>query len=252
MVGPNGSGKSNVIDSLLFVFGFRASKMRQGKISALIHHSKAHPNLNSCRVEIHFQNVLDQPDGTIAVIPDSQLVVARQVFKNNSSKYYINGRDSSFTEVTTLMREKGIDLDHKRFLILQGEVESIAQMKPKAENENDDGLLEYLEDIIGTSSYKKIIEESTTKLEESNEECTSKSERLELIKKEIGGLEGQKNEIVGFMKLENQLSSKKSIYYQVSMFRLEDHIKRNKETIDQNRQKLEDERHTRRLPRGDC
>lgn len=242
MVGPNGSGKSNVIDSLLFVFGFRASKMRQGKISALIHHSKAHPNLNSCRVEIHFQNVLDQPDGTVAVIPDSQLVVARQVFKNNSSKYYINGRDSSFTEVTTLMREKGIDLDHKRFLILQGEVESIAQMKPKAENENDDGLLEYLEDIIGTSSYKKIIEESTTKLEESNEECTSKSERLELIKKEIGGLEGQKNEIVGFMKLENQLSSKKSIYYQVSMFRLEDHIKRNKETIDQNRQKLEDEK----------
>ena len=37
VVGPNGSGKSNVIDSLLFVFGFRASKMRQGKISALIH-----------------------------------------------------------------------------------------------------------------------------------------------------------------------------------------------------------------------
>jgi structural maintenance of chromosome 4 len=224
------------------VFGFRASKMRQGKISALIHHSKAHPSLNSCRVEIHFHSVLDQPDGTVAVIPDSQLVVARQVFKNNSSKYYINDRDSSFTEVTTLMREKGIDLDHKRFLILQGEVESIAQMKPKAENENDDGLLEYLEDIIGTSSYKKIIEESTTKLEESNEECTSKSERLELIKNEIGGLEDQKNEIVGFMKLENQLTSKKSIYYQISMFHLEGHIKRNKETIDQNRQKLEDEK----------
>ncbi|KAH7345973.1 RecF/RecN/SMC N terminal domain-containing protein, partial [Pyrenochaeta sp. MPI-SDFR-AT-0127] len=32
VVGPNGSGKSNVIDSLLFVFGFRASKMRQGKL----------------------------------------------------------------------------------------------------------------------------------------------------------------------------------------------------------------------------
>lgn len=216
--------------------------MRQGKISALIHNSKVHPNLNSCRVEIHFHNVLDQPDGTVVVIPDSQLVVARQAFKNNTSKYYINGRDSSFTEVTTLMREKGIDLDHKRFLILQGEVESIAQMKPKAENENDDGLLEYLEDIIGTSSYKKTIEESTTKLEESNEECTSKSDRLELVRKEIGGLEGQKNNIVRYMKLENQLASKKSIYYQVSMSQLEDQIKRNKDTIDQNRQKLDDEK----------
>lgn len=60
VVGPNGSGKSNVIDSLLFVFGFRASKMRQGKISALIHNSAQHPNLEFCEVEVHFQEVVDQ------------------------------------------------------------------------------------------------------------------------------------------------------------------------------------------------
>lgn len=59
VVGPNGSGKSNVIDSLLFVFGFRASKMRQGKISALIHNSAAFPNLDHCEVEVHFQEVVD-------------------------------------------------------------------------------------------------------------------------------------------------------------------------------------------------
>jgi structural maintenance of chromosome 4 len=60
VVGPNGSGKSNVIDSLLFVFGFRASKMRQGKISALIHNSAAFPNLDHCEVAVHFQEVMDQ------------------------------------------------------------------------------------------------------------------------------------------------------------------------------------------------
>lgn len=59
VVGPNGSGKSNVIDSLLFVFGFRASKMRQGKISALIHNSANFPNLDYCEVEVHFQEVMD-------------------------------------------------------------------------------------------------------------------------------------------------------------------------------------------------
>ena len=32
IVGPNGSGKSNTIDALLFVFGYRASKMRQAKL----------------------------------------------------------------------------------------------------------------------------------------------------------------------------------------------------------------------------
>jgi structural maintenance of chromosome 4 len=59
VVGPNGSGKSNVIDSLLFVFGFRASKMRQGKISALIHNSAQFPDLDHCEVEVHFQEVMD-------------------------------------------------------------------------------------------------------------------------------------------------------------------------------------------------
>lgn len=63
VVGPNGSGKSNVIDSLLFVFGFRASKMRQGKLSALIHNSAEYPNLDFCEVAVHFIEVLDQVCG---------------------------------------------------------------------------------------------------------------------------------------------------------------------------------------------
>jgi structural maintenance of chromosome 4 len=59
IVGPNGSGKSNTIDALLFVFGYRASKMRQGKLSELIHNSDRHPNLQQCSVEIHFREIVD-------------------------------------------------------------------------------------------------------------------------------------------------------------------------------------------------
>lgn len=59
VVGPNGSGKSNVIDALLFVFGYRASKMRQGKLSELIHNSSGAEDLDSCAVEVHFCEILD-------------------------------------------------------------------------------------------------------------------------------------------------------------------------------------------------
>lgn len=59
IVGPNGSGKSNVIDALLFVFGYRASKMRQGKLSELIHNSAGAEDLDSCTVEIHFCEIMD-------------------------------------------------------------------------------------------------------------------------------------------------------------------------------------------------
>ena len=59
IVGPNGSGKSNTIDALLFVFGYRASKMRQAKLSELIHNSARHPDLEECSVEIQFREIID-------------------------------------------------------------------------------------------------------------------------------------------------------------------------------------------------
>ena len=42
-------------------------------------------------------------------------------------------------------------------MILQGEVESISFMPAKSGNEDKPGLLEYLEDIIGTRDMNPII-----------------------------------------------------------------------------------------------
>jgi structural maintenance of chromosome 4 len=71
--------------------------------------------------------------------------------------------------VTSLLKSKGIDLDNNRFLILQGEVEQISLMRPKAESDGaggrdgSPGLLEYLEDIIGTDRLVPQIEEEGKK-----------------------------------------------------------------------------------------
>ena len=241
VVGPNGSGKSNVIDSLLFVFGFRASKMRQGKISALIHNSAAFPDLDHCEVEVHFQEVVDLPGGKHEVVPDSTLIISRKAFKNNSSKYYINLHESNFTAVTTLLKDRGVDLDHKRFLILQGEVESIAQMKPKAANEHDDGLLEYLEDIIGTSKYKNPIEESAAEVETLNEVCVEKSARLQHVEKEKNGLEDKKNKALAYIKNENELAYKQSALYQIHIGDCNDNLKVTDEAITQMQSQLDKE-----------
>ncbi|KAL7799237.1 RecF/RecN/SMC N terminal domain-containing protein [Trichoderma ceciliae] len=241
VVGPNGSGKSNVIDSLLFVFGFRASKMRQGKISALIHNSAEYPNLEFCEVAVHFQEVLDQPGAGHVVIPDSELIISRKVFRNSSSKYYINNKESNFTTVTTLLRERGVDLDHKRFLILQGEVESIAQMKPKAGNEHEDGLLEYLEDIIGTSKYKTPIEESATEVETLNEGCMDKSARVQHVEKERNSLEGKKDKALAFIRDENELVMKQSALYQLYIHECNDNIAVTEEAINQMQAQLDAE-----------
>ncbi|KAH0529351.1 hypothetical protein TsFJ059_004109 [Trichoderma semiorbis] len=239
VVGPNGSGKSNVIDSLLFVFGFRASKMRQGKISALIHNSAQYPNLEFCEVAVHFQEVLDQPGGGHVVIPDSELIISRKAFRNNSSKYFINNKASDFTTVTTLLRDRGVDLDHKRFLILQGEVESIAQMKPKAANEHEDGLLEYLEDIIGTSKYKTPIEESAAEVETLNEVCVEKNSRVQHVEKEKNSLEEKKDKALAFIRDENELAMKQSALYQLYIHECNDNMAVTEEAINQMQAELD-------------
>ena len=42
-------------------------------------------------------------------------------------------------------------------------------MKPKAQSEHEEGMLEYLEDIIGSSRFKEPIEQLTNEVENLNE-----------------------------------------------------------------------------------
>ena len=179
VVGPNGSGKSNVIDAMLFVFGFRAKQMRQGNVSELIHSSDNHPSLQYTRVSVHFRDVIDLEDGSVEVVEGTELVVAREARKDNTSTYWVNEKKSNKMDVTTLLKKRGIDLEHNRFLILQGEVEQIAMMKPKAPSAHEDGLLEYLEDIIGSNRLQEPIVAAQAQVEALNE---SRSARLNSLK----------------------------------------------------------------------
>ncbi|KAM9926747.1 hypothetical protein OXX59_003011 [Metschnikowia pulcherrima] len=243
VVGPNGSGKSNVIDSMLFVFGFRASKMRQGKLSELIHNSVAGSEIEYCQVDIHFEHVTDDlhVQGVSTKIPNSELVISRRAFRTNGSQYYINGRASTYTDVTAYLRGQGIDLDHKRFLILQGEVESIAQMKAKAERDSDDGLLEYLEDIIGTSKYKSMIDASLAQIEVLNESCLEKEHRFELVETDTSAMEERKNEALRFLNVEKDLTDKRSVQFQVEIHAHRRTLAENDEIANEIAEKLAEE-----------
>nr|WJN25098.1 condensin complex subunit [Moesziomyces parantarcticus] len=241
VVGPNGSGKSNVIDSLLFVFGWRASKMRQGKLSELIHNSAGKENLPHCSVEVWFREIIDGPNDAFTVVPGSKLVVSRTAYRNNTSQYFINARKSTFTEATTLLKAKGIDLDHKRFLILQGEVESIAQMPPRAKNEHEEGLLEYLEDIIGTSCFKTPIEEHAKLVDEANEKRAEKLGRLKIVQKEKDALEAKKRQAEEFLRDQNELSQRQSALWQVYSLECRDNIKVAADAIAKLNKRLADE-----------
>jgi structural maintenance of chromosome 4 len=153
------------------------------------------------------------------VVPDSTIVVARTAYTNNSSKYTINGGASTFTDVRALLLGRGIDLQHKRFLILQGEVESIALMKPKGAGPHDEGLLEYLEDIIGTAGYQAPIAAALAALDALAEERADKLARLRITERERAALAAEKREAEEHLRLVNAHTRAQSRLWQWYIWR---------------------------------
>lgn len=86
-------------------------------------------------------------------------------------------------------------------------------MKPKG-GEHDEGLLEYLEDIIGTSKYKEPIETAFVDLENLQESRQEKLNRLRLVEKEKNALEDKKKEAEEYLRLQNELVRAQSKLYQ--------------------------------------
>ena len=227
VIGPNGSGKSNVIDAMLFVFGKAAKKIRLDKLSQLIHHSALHPNLSYASVAVHFVDVLDDVKDPYQrhVVPGSLLTVSRDVHRaTNQSQYYVQGKKVSQKEVVTLLKDRGIDLDHNRFLILQGEVEQIALMKPKGEREGEEGLLEYFDDLIGSNAYASAIKESTTTAEKKQEDRLASLDALRRVETDLTALEAAKVSTIEFVTKDNHLQQIMSVLCQLKLADLEDNL----------------------------
>ncbi|XP_065321406.1 structural maintenance of chromosomes protein 4-like [Gordionus sp. m RMFG-2023] len=276
IIGPNGSGKSNVIDSMLFVFGFRAAKIRSKKVSVLIHNSSKHSNINSCTVKVFFRKIVEismkydhkqvtkdnqhngerilatpeEPDKDeegdhdpfntsttassqlkkstptyqesidtgFSVVPGSEFVISRTAFKDNSSYYCIDGKKTNFKEMSDFLKSHGIDLDHNRFLILQGEVEMISLMKPKATNENEEGMLEFLEDIIGSNRFKPALSTMKQVLETENEKRASMLNRFKSTEKELKALEAPLEGAIQYLSLENEIIKNRNALLQINEY----------------------------------
>lgn len=110
---------------------------------------------------------------------------------------------------------KGIDLDHNRFLILQGEVEQISLMKPKANSPSEEGMLEYIEDMIGSNRHVENIEAASKLVDSLNDQRQEKLNRVKLVEKEKDGMEGAKLEAEDYLNKQKDMTLAKLHLYEV-------------------------------------
>jgi structural maintenance of chromosome 4 len=224
---------------MLFVFGKRAKKLRLNKVSELIHKSDDYQALQYARVSVYFQDIVDTGEGDedYRILPNSECIVTRVARKDNSSQYKLNGKGCAFKDVATFLDSKGIDLDNNRFLILQGEVEMISMMPPKGKTESDEGLLEYLEDIIGSNKYVADTNLAAQKVDAFTEQRQEKLNRVKAVEKEKDNLEGAKQEAEALLQKDREIRRQKNILYQLHQQKyIQDakHISKNTEKANTN------------------
>ena len=149
------------------------------------------------------------------IVPDSEIVLKRVATADNKSSYFLNEKKSTFSEVRELLQGHHIDLANNRFLILQGEVELISQMKPKAPSPHEDGLLEYIEDIIGSNRLIEEIDKAVEQLVTLNQDRAQQLNRVRAVEQAKDGLEGAKNEAEQFLSLEGEILDEQAVLAQL-------------------------------------
>ena len=79
-------------------------------------------------------------------------------------------------------------------------------MKPKSLTEGEDGMLEYLEDIIGSNRLKAPIEKLDFRLEKINEQHSDQLARLKYAEKEKMDLEVPVKEVITQLQVDNAIA----------------------------------------------
>lgn len=92
-------------------------------------------------------------------------------------------------------------------------------MKPKAQTEHEDGLLEYLEDIIGTNVYKEPIDQALVEMDRLGEERGEKMNRLRITEREKNMLEDQKRDAENYLRLQNEHARAQSRMWQYYLWK---------------------------------
>lgn len=87
-------------------------------------------------------------------------------------------------------------------------------MKPKGQGDGDTGMLEFLEDIIGTTRYKEPLEKLHEKVEYLSEEREEKLRRLKVVEKAKTDLEGPMQEALQYLMQENDIVKAQHRYLQ--------------------------------------
>lgn len=181
ITGLNGSGKSNILDSICFLLGIsNLSQVRASNLQDLVYKNGL-AGITKATVSIIFDNS-NKKESPLGFETHDEITITRQVVIGGRNKYLINGVNANNMRVQDLFCSVGLNVNNPHFLIMQGRITKVLNMKPPE-------ILAMIEEAAGTRMYEckklsaqKTIEKKDAKLKEIQtileEEITPAMEKL--------------------------------------------------------------------------
>ncbi|NWU42333.1 SMC2 protein, partial [Hylia prasina] len=160
ITGLNGSGKSNVLDSICFVLGINnLSQVRASNLHDLVY-KNGQAGITKATVSINFDNS-NKSQSPLGFEANDEITVTRQIVVGGRSKYLINGVNAANNRVQDLFCSVGLNVNNPHFLIMQGQITKVLNMKPAE-------IVAMIEEAAGTRMYecKKIAVQKTIEKKE--------------------------------------------------------------------------------------
>ncbi len=228
IVGPNGSGKSNVAEALRFVLGEQSLKSMRGKRTEdlIFNGSKSAERQNRAKVTISFDN----KDRTFPIDYD-EVAISREIHRDASSEYFINGSSVRLKDVIELLASVHIGASGHH-IISQGEADRILNTSPKERRA-------MIEDALGLKIYHWKIVESEKKLLKTEENMRQSESLRREIAPHIKFLKKQVEKVEQARALRDELANMYGEYLK----REETYIQHTREKLHGEKEGLERELH---------
>ncbi|MHB1828003.1 MAG: chromosome segregation protein SMC [Steroidobacteraceae bacterium] len=183
VVGPNGCGKSNVIDAVRWVMGELSPKHLRGDNMAdvIFNGSSARKPVGTASVELVFDNSDGQIGGAYASY--SEVALRRQVSRDGSSGYYINGARCRRKDITNLFLGTGLG-SRSYAIIEQGTISRVIEAK-------SEDMRAFVEEAAGISRYKERRRETEGRIAQTRENLERLQDVREEVEKQIRHLQRQ-------------------------------------------------------------
>ncbi|HEV2110786.1 MAG TPA: chromosome segregation protein SMC, partial [Gammaproteobacteria bacterium] len=183
IVGPNGCGKSNIIDAVRWVLGETSAKYLRGDSMAdvIFNGSTARKPVGTASIELTFDN----SDGAIGgqYANYSEVAVRREVVRDGTSNYFLNGVRCRRRDITDLFLGTGLG-PRSYAIIEQGTISRLVESKPEE-------LRMFLEEAAGISKYKERRRETENRIHHTKENVERLNDLRDEVEKQLQHLQRQ-------------------------------------------------------------